>query len=149
MQYSLDQNYSGLTSTLGPSVRWMDQYDELTKEVGLEAALQLDFSPFSAVDPNNTELTNLYKAPVFTTLFVHSWHLSTDSQGNSRSSVSGAIGGSFGTGYLGGLVRASHEWRFASHFALSTHLGFRPSSTTASGVTLSGVNFGLTVHYVF
>lgn len=53
------------------------------------------------------------------------------------------IGGTYASGFLGGLIRGGYEWRLAKHWAVSGSLGYRPSATQFVGGTASGTVSGI------
>ena len=88
-------------------------------------------------------------------LFVHAFNFigAEENYNRIRGSLVLGIGGTFTSGYLGGLIRAGWEWRLAKHWAISTVLGYRPSATAflpgIESKTVSGIEFGLGVSALF
>lgn len=146
--YLFEPNVSGSTGCLGLGFRMMERYDNRHKEVGFEMDYLKDAS--TLVGPAATA-ANLYSGFNLTMLFVHGWNFIGGEENYNlvRGSVSIGVGGTYTSGYLGGLVRAAYEWRLAKHWAVSGNLGYRPNATaftsTANLGTVSGVEFGLGV----
>ena len=66
--------------------------------------------------------------------------------------IYGAIGGTYTSGFLGGVIRGTYESRLAKHWAVNGFLGYRPTATLvvgASNLTLSGVEGGIGVGFLF
>lgn len=143
---------SGETTALDFGFRMVERYDNRKKEVGFEVNYFYDYN--SLIGLNNGQ-SNLYGGFNLTMLFVHAWNLIGDEENYNkpRGSIMAGIGGSYASGYLGGLVRLSYEWRFAKHWALSTFLGYRPPATVvlpdSSTAHLTGVEGGIGVGYLF
>ncbi len=90
-------------------------------------------------------------------LFLHGWNFIGEEENFNkvRGNLFIGIGGTFTSGYLGGLVRGGWEWRFGKHFGLSGNLGFRPPASvflpvgTTTATSLMGVEVGLGVSIMF
>ena len=89
-----------------------------------------------------------------TLLFVHSWNLITAEENYNfvRGNIFAGLGGTYASGFLGGLIRGGYEWRLAKHWAVSGVLGYRPKATTLVGGTqtsVSGMEIGVGIHALF
>ena len=113
------------------------------------------FSSIVTGAPSSATSGNLYTGFNFTLLFVHAWNFigEEESFNKVRGSIYTGVGGTYGSGYLGGLFRAGYEWRLGKHFSVSTVLGYRPKSTAFTGSTtgtaVSGVEAGLGINMLF
>jgi len=136
--YCYQPNLSNYTGTLGAGLRMMERYDNRKKEVGFE----LDYfrNASSIVGATSASGTDLYGGVNITLLFMHAWNLIGEEENfnRARGSILAGIGGSYASGFLGGLIRGGYEWRLAKHWAVSGTLGYRPSSTYFVGGTASG-----------
>jgi len=138
---------------LGFGLRAVERYDNRKKEVGFEINYLVDSS--SLIGGNTTIATNLYTGFNFTLLFVHAWNLIGDEENfnKMRGSFAIAAGGTYASGFLGALIRASYDWRLGKHFAAIANLGYRPTSTPfingTAGTPVSGIEFGLGVAALF
>jgi hypothetical protein len=135
--------------------RMVERYDNRKKEVGFEANYMTDAS--TIVNSSGASTQNFYSGfgLNLTLLFLHSWNFIGEEENYNkiRGSALLGIGGTYASGFLGGLIRGSYEWRLAKHFGVSLILGYRPSSTaflngTSSG-TVSGLEYGLGVNFLF
>jgi len=139
--------------TLG--YRLVERYDNRKKEVGFEADYMANAS--TIVNSVGASTQALYNAFGFnmTLLFVHAWNLigEEENYNSIRGSIFGAVGGTYASGFLGGLIRGGYEWRMAKHFGISAILGYRPpasafiAGTTSGSVT--GLEFGLGISVMF
>ena len=86
---------------------------------------------------------------------MHGWGLfgSEENYNKARGVVYGGIGGTYASGFLGGVFRGAYEWRLAKHWAVTAFLGYRPKATlvinSSSTAPLSGVEGGLGVGFLF
>ena len=133
----------------------MERYDNRRKEVGFEIDSFFN-SSFIAGGTTSTTTTSLWSGLNLTLLFVHAWNfIGLEENFNSaRGSLFTAIGGTYASGYLGGLIRTGYEFRLARHWAVSGSIGYRPPSaifvgTSGSSSTISGVEVGLGINYLF
>lgn len=151
--YWQQQNVATTTGTLGLGLRMMERYDNRRKEVGFE----LDYfrNSSSIVGASTTTATDLYAGMNVTLLFMHAWNLIGEEENlnRARGGVALGIGGTYASGFLGGLVRGAYEWRLARHWAVSANLGYRPSATkfvgSSAAGTVSGAEYGLGVSALF
>ena len=92
-----------------------------------------------------TSSTDLYSGLNLTMLFTHAWNLigEEENYNKARGSIVAGVGGTYASGFLGGLIRGGYEWRLARHWAVSAALGYRPSATKFVGTTESGTISGL------
>lgn len=146
---------SGYSTALGFGIRMMERYDNRQKEVGFEANYYADVNLLTGLSDANTDPTNLYNTFNFTLLFQHGWALfgPEENFNKARSIIIGGIGGTYAAGFLGGLLRATYEWRMAKHWTISAFLGYRPKGTlvfsTTQTASVSGVEGGIGVGYIF
>lgn len=152
--YLFEPNVAGSTGSLGVGFRMMERYDNRRKEVGFELDYMRDASSIVS-GPAPAGEVNLYSGLNLTLLFVHAWNLigSEENYNVARGSVFAAIGGTYASGFLGGLVRGGYEWRLAKHWAVSANVGYRPTSTaflsgSAAG-KVSGAEFGVGISHLF
>jgi hypothetical protein len=151
--YLFEKNVTGTTGCLGLGLRMVERYDNRHKEVGFELDYLKDAS--SLVNSTASSTDNLYNGINLTLLFMHSWNLIGNEENYNlvRGNVFVGIGGTYTSGFLGGLIRTGYEWRLAKHWAVSTVLGYRPKSTaflgTSAGQAVSGPEFGLGINYLF
>lgn len=153
--YLFEPNISGSTGTLGAGFRMVERYDNRKKEVGFELDYLIDASSLAGTADAAAAATNLYSSFNLTLLFLHGWNLigEEESYNKVRGSATVGIGGTYASGFLGGLVRAQYEWRLGKHYAVSATLGYRPESTafissTPAG-TVSGLEFGVGINLLF
>ncbi len=146
---------SGYSTALGFGIRMMERYDNRQKEVGFEANYYADVNLLTGLSNATTDPTNLYNSFNFTLLFQHGWALfgPEENFNKARSIIIGGIGGTYAAGFLGGLLRATYEWRMAKHWTISAFVGYRPKGTlvfsTAQTASVSGVEGGIGVGYIF
>lgn len=149
----------GYSTALGFGFRMMERYDNRKKEVGFELNYYYDVNSLignTGTTENATESAkNVFSGFNLTMLFVHSWGLFGDVENynQARGTIFGAIGGTYASGFLGALVRAGYEWRFAKHWVMPVFIGYRPPGTVVlpnnSTSRLSGVEGGIGVGYLF
>lgn len=149
--YLFENNIGGYTGCIGAGFRMVERYDNRKKEVGFEANYLKDSSTLVNTAASTA---NLYSGFNLTMLFVHSWNFIGPEENYNlvRGGLTLGLGGTYTSGYLGGLLRATYEWRFAKHWALSTVLGYRPTSTAFIAGTkssISGAEFGLGINAIF
>ncbi len=151
--YWHQRNVTESTGTLGIAFRLMERYDNRKKEVGFELGYFRNAS--SIVGAETSPDTDLYSGMNLTLLFMHSWNLIGEEENlnQARGGLALGIGGTYASGFLGGLVRASYEWRLAKHWAVSANLGYRPSATKFVGSraagTVGGTEYGLGISALF
>lgn len=145
--YFFERNIGSYTGTLGLGFRMVERYDNRKKEVGFELNYLIDSSQLVGATSDGS--ANLYAGFNVTLLFIHAWNLirSLENYNQVRGNIFVGIGGTYTSGFLGGLVRVGYEWRLGKHWAVSTNLGYRPKATAfISGVeagSVSGLEFGL------
>lgn len=150
--YLYERNINGYSGTIGFGFRLMERYDNRSKEVGFELNYINDVTALAGGDSNNS---SIYSGLNLTLLFVHAWNFigTIENYNKIRGSLFGAIGGTYASGFLGGLVRIGYEWRLGKHWGVSTILGYRPPSTeflsSSEGTSISGFEFGLGVSALF
>lgn len=153
LYYGYQSNLTGYTGTLGFGFRMMERYDNRKKEVGFEVDYFRNSS--SLVGASTSSTTDLYGGLNLTLLFMHAWNLIGEEENfnRARGSFLAGVGGTYASGFLGGLLRAGYEWRLAKHWAVSTSLGYRPSATkfigTSAAGTVAGVEAALGVSALF
>ncbi len=151
--YGQQRNVDTSTGTLGAAFRMMERYDNRKKEVGFELSYHQNASTLVGATADTT--TDLYSGLNLTLLFMHGWNLIGEEENlnQARGGVVVGVGGTYASGFLGGLVRAGYEWRLARHWAVSANLGYRPSATkfvgTAAAGTVAGVEYGLGISALF
>jgi len=156
INYMFEPNIAGITGCLGLGVRMMERYDNRRKEVGFQAEFLKDSSTIVGTVPAAAVAAdNLYGGINLTLLFTHGWNLIGDEENYNkvRGSLSFGIGGTYASGFLGALVRASYEWRLGKHYSVSANAGYRPQSaamlTTNTSAQVSGAEFGIGVNMLF
>lgn len=159
VSYLFEPNLTGTTGVLAFGFRMVERYDNRKKEVGFELNYMRDASTFASSSTASaaTAADNLYGGLNLTLLFVHAWNFigSEENFNKPRASLLLGIGGTYASGYLGGLLRAGWEWRLGKRFAVSTSVGYRPESTAflgsfeSTGVSVSGFEYGLGVNLMF
>jgi TolB-like protein len=142
---------SGMVTALGFGFRMMERYDNRHKEVGFEMNY---YMPISTLTGGVADAANVWSSFNLTMLFMHAWGLFGDEENynQTRGVIHAGIGGSYASGFLGGLIRAGYEWRFAKHWALTSFIGYRPSATiliSGTATSLSGVEGGLGVGFIY
>ena len=155
LYYMYEPSLSKSEGCLGLGYRMMERYDNRKKEVGFEANYLANSSTIIHSDPTVT--TNLYSAFGFnlSLLFLHSWNMIGEEENYNkiRGSVYVGLGGTYSSGYLGGLIRTGYEWRLAKHFSFSLNLGYKPSASAfinnSDAGTVGGPEYGLGVHVLF
>lgn len=153
LYYGYQSNLTGYTGTLGFGFRMMERYDNRKKEVGFEVDYFRNSS--SLVGASTSSTTDLYGGLNLTMLFMHAWNLigEEENYNRARGCLMAGVGGTYASGFLGGLVRGGYEWRLAKHWAVSTSLGYRPSATkfvgTSAAGTVAGVEAALGVSAIF
>jgi len=103
----------------------------------------------TTVDPNN-----VWSSFNLTMLFTHAWGMFGDEENynQTRGVLLVGVGGTYASGFLGGLIRTGYEWRFAKHWALTTFIGYRPQATvliSGTAASLTGVEGGLGVGFIY
>lgn len=154
LYYLFEPNVGATTGVLGLGMRVVERYDNRKKEVGFEMNYFLDASSLSG-NPGTPGVTNLYSGFNITLLFVHAWNLIGEEENfnRMRGSIFLGVGGTYGSGFLGALVRTGYDWRLGKHYAVSANLGYRPQATPFVGnvalPAVSGVEFGLGISALF
>ncbi len=157
LSYLFEPNSSpnGVTGCLAAGFRMMERYDNRKKEVGFEADYIKAASSLGGTMSQAEAATNIWGGLNLTLLFVHAWNFigPEENYNQARGSVFAAVGGTYASGYLGGLIRGGYEWRLAKHWAVSAQLGYRPTaarfvSGTSAG-QVSGLEYGATISGFF
>jgi hypothetical protein len=149
--YLSEPNIGRQTGCLGAAFRAMERYDNRKKEVGFE----LDYLKDSSTVVSSDTAPNLYSGFNLTMLFLHSWTSigGEENFNRPRTSFTLGIGGTYSSGFLGGLARAEYEWRLGKHYAVTPTLGYRFKSTPFVSNTaltpVSGVEFGAGISFLF
>ncbi len=150
--YLFERNVSGTTGCIGLGYRMMERYDNRRKEVGFEINYIKDASSIVSSSKDNT---NLWGGVNATLLFMHSWNLIGPEENFNlvRGNIFVGIGGTYASGFLGGLIRGGYEWRLAKRWAVSPTLGYRPKATKFVGASeagaVSGLEFGFGISHLF
>lgn len=170
--YLFEKDIKSYTGCLVGGYRLMERYDNRKKEVGFELNYIRDVtsivssaetsSSTSTTSTDSTsdsasETTSLYTGFNLTMLFVHGWNLIGEEENYNkvRGNLFVGLGGTYASGFLGGLVRSGFEWRMAKHWAITAIVGFRPPATAFLPDTseklgkVSGVEFGVGVNALF
>jgi hypothetical protein len=156
--YLFEPNMNGSSGCLGVGFSMVERYDNRKKEVGFELDYLKDASTVvSGATPTGSAANNIYSGFDLTLLFKHAWNFIGEEENfnKPRGSLTAGVGGTYASGYLGGLIRAGWEWRLGKHFAVSADLGYRPSATafigtaSVSGQSVSGAEFGLGVSLLY
>lgn len=152
LYYIFEPDFSGMSGNVGLGFRQVERYDNRKKEVGFE----LDYLRSGTSLAGGTSDKTIFAGLNLTMLFVHAWNLIGEEENYNkiRGSIYGAIGGTYASKYLGGLIRGGFEWRMARHWSVTTALGYRPPSTSflessTSGKSITGVEIGLGVCALF
>ncbi|OFZ81711.1 MAG: hypothetical protein A2583_12290 [Bdellovibrionales bacterium RIFOXYD1_FULL_53_11] len=150
--YLFEPDIGGMAGNLGVGFRMVERYDNRHKEVGFE----LDYLKNSSSLVSSGSSKVIFTGFNITMLFVHSWNFIPHEENFNliRGNLLLGIGGTYASGYIGGLIRASYEWRLAKHWTFSTVLGYRPPSTefissSSTGSSITGVEAGIGVNFLF
>jgi hypothetical protein len=155
LYYLFEPTLPKAAGCLALGYRMVERYDNRKKEVGFEANYLTDAS--TIVNKEGASAQNFYAGFGFnvTFLFLHAWNLigEEESYNKIRGSIFLGVGGTYASGYLGGLFRTGYEWRLAKHFSANLVLGYRPSATAylnnQSTGTVSGMEYGLGIGFLF
>lgn len=144
----------GMATALGFGWRMMERYDNRQKEVGFELNYFYDTGALIGDPSSQNDTNNIYSSVNLTLLFQHAWSLfgHEENYNKARSVIIGGIGGTYASGFLGGVIRGTYEWRLAKHWTLDAFLGYRPKATLVIGsstASLSGVEGGIGVGFLF
>lgn len=154
--FIFEPNIAAQTGCLALNYRMMERYDNRKKEVGFQVSYMVNAS--TIVNSSGSSTTDLYKGFGFnmTLLFLHTWNFIGEEENYNkiRGGATAGIGGTYANGYIGGVIRAGWEWRMAKHFAINLNLGYRPPASvfitgTAAAATITGVEYGLGIDYLF
>lgn len=156
LYYLFERDVESYTGLLGLGYRIVERYDNRKKEVGFELDYFFKPSLFTGTSPEDADIQSIWGVMNLTLVFLHVWNLIGDVENfnRARGSIFVGIGGTYASGFLGGLIRSGYEWRFAKHWALSLTLGFRPPATAflpgqEQGVSVSGVEGGIGISALF
>jgi hypothetical protein len=157
LSYLFEPNMNGTTGCLGFAFSMMERYDNRKKEVGFQAEFLKDVTTLVGTSATGAAANNLYSGFNIGVLFKHAWNFIGEEENfnKPRGSLAAGIGGTFTSGYLGGLVRVSYEWRLGKHFAIEGDLGYRPPATafigtvSTTGQSVNGPEFGLGVSLLY
>jgi hypothetical protein len=150
--YLSEPNVGERTGAAGIGFRAVERYDNRHKEVGFEIDV---LKNASSIVGSTASQTDLYSGVNATLLFVHGWNFIGDEENynRARGSFMLGLGGTYASGFLGGLLRAQYEWRLGKSYAISPTLGYRPKSTAfiASDPAgeVGGVEAGLGISILF
>ena len=155
LYYMFEKNVSDTSGCLGVGFRMMERYDNRRKEVGFELDYFKDAATLVGTQTLAAGTVNLWSGFNLTLLFMHAWNLigAEENYNNVRGSAFVGLGGTYASGFLGGLVRGGYEWRLAKHWAVSANVGYRPSASAFIGSTsagsVSGLEFGIGINGFF
>jgi TolB-like protein len=157
LSYFYEPNIGGATGCIGLNFRVMERYDHFKKEVGFELDYFKDGASISGPAADASVTGNIYSGFNLTGLFQHAWNFIGEEEdfNRIRSGVIVGIGGTYASGYLAGLVRATYEWRMGKRFSAAPSIGYRPSSTAylgssaETGIAVGGLEFGLSLNLLF
>ncbi len=155
LYYLVEPAISKNEGCLALGYRMMERYDNRKKEVGFE--LNYLVNAATIVNPLIATPQDLYPAYRFnlTLLFMHAWNLigNEENFNRARGSIFIGLGGTYVSGYLGGIVRGGYEIRLGKHFSTSLNVGYRPqASAFYSGVPqgdVRGIEYGVGVSVLF
>jgi hypothetical protein len=155
--YLFEPNMNGTSGCLGVAFGMVERYDNRKKEVGFELDYLKDATTLVGPSASGSAANNIYSGFNLTLLFKHAWNFIGEEENfnKPRGSLAAAVGGTYGSGYLAGLIRASWEWRLGKHFAVQADLGYRPPATAyigtaaTSGQSVSGPEFGLGISLLY
>ncbi|MBI2712298.1 MAG: hypothetical protein HYX41_05495 [Bdellovibrio sp.] len=155
LYYLFEPNLPQNTGTLALGYRMMERYDNRKKEVGFEVEYHVD--PTTMVSSVGVSAQNIYAAwgLNLTLTFVHAWNFigEEENYNSIRGSAFAALGGTYASGFLGGLLRFGYEWRLGKHFGISAILGYRPAASAfvsgSTSGTISGIEYGIGVNALF
>ncbi len=153
--YLFEPNLPTSSGCLVLGYRMVERYDNRKKEVGFEANYMMDAS--TIINKDGASPQNLYSGfgLNLTLLFLHAWNFIGDEENYNliRGSAFIGGGGTYASGFLGGLIRAGYEWRLGKHFGVSTTLGYRPAATAfldgSTSGSVSGFEYGLGVNILY
>ncbi|MFL5815500.1 MAG: hypothetical protein ACJ763_18130 [Bdellovibrionia bacterium] len=150
--YLSEPNVGERTGAAGIGFRAVERYDNRHKEVGFEIDV---LKNASSIVGSTSSTVDLYSGVNATLLFVHGWNFIGDEENynHPRGSFMLGLGGTYASGFLGGLLRAQYEWRLGKSYAVSPTLGYRPKSTAFISSNpageVGGVEAGLGIHILF
>jgi hypothetical protein len=157
MTYFFSQpNISKNTPVLALGFRFVERYRNRKAEVGFEVDYMASTLSIAKSSTTSTS-TDLYHAYGFnfTALFLHAWNLigSEENYNECRSSIMLGVGGSYLSGYLGGIVRSAYEVRLGKRFAFSLNLGYRPLAVaflpSQETQKIMGLEYGMGIGILF
>jgi hypothetical protein len=152
VDYLIEPDIDGLKGCLGFSFRMVERYDNRKKELGFE--VQYLRGAATLLHSSETD-TSLYSGVNATLVLLHVWNLigGYEDYNLPRASVYGGLGGTFTSGFLGGLFRVGGEYRLGSRSAVTAQVGYRPASTSfipiGDGQSVSGIELGAGISFLF
>lgn len=157
--YLFEPNLSGTSGCVGIGFRMVERYDNRKKEVGFELDYLKDASTLvngSSAGSVAANTDNLYGGFNITLQFVHAWNFIGEEENYNkvRGSLQLGLGGTYTSGFLGGLARVGWEWRMGKHFGVTVTGGYRPSSTAyvgsfaETGKSVGGPEFGIGISLI-
>jgi hypothetical protein len=155
LYYLFEPNVGTQTGCLGFGYRMVERYDNRKKEVGFELNYLLDSSKIAGTSASSASTQNLYSGFNLTFQFLHVWNLigEEENYNKPRGAIFAGVGGTYTSGYLGGLIRGGYEWRLAKHYAVSALLGYRPKATAflngSVNGAVTGVEYGIGISGMF
>lgn len=155
LYFLFEPNVTESSGCLALGVRTVERYDNRKKEVGFEFDYMINAS--TLINSAGANPANLYTGfgLNLTLLFVHAWNFIGEEENYNkiRGSYFIGAGGTYASGYLGGLIRTGYEWRLGKHYGVSLNLGYRPPAAAFLGVTqtgvITGLEYGLGVNVLF
>ncbi len=155
LYYLFEPDLPSTSGCLALGYRMVERYDNRKKEVGFEANYMTNAS--TLINSAGASPQDIYAGLGFnlTLIFIHAWNFIGEEENYNkiRGSAFVGVGGTYASGFLGGLIRTGYEWRMAKHFGVSLTLGYRPQTSafisgTTSG-TISGLEYGLGINFLF
>lgn len=152
VDYLIEPDIGGLKGCLGLAFRMVERYDNRKKELGFELQYLRGTAALLHADEENV---SLYAGINATLLVLHAWNLIGGKEDFNlpRMSLYGGVGGTYTSGFLGGLIRAGAEYRMGQHSAVTAHVGYRPPSTSfipiGDGQSVTGPELGAGISFLF
>jgi hypothetical protein len=152
VDYLIEPDIGGYKGCLGFAFRMVERYDNRKKELGFEFQYLRGTAALLHADEENV---SLYAGINATLLVLHVWNLIGGKEDFNlpRASLYGGVGGTYTSGFLGGLFRVGAEYRMGQHSAVTAHLGYRPPSTAfipiGDGESVTGAELGAGISFLF
>ena len=118
LYYLVEPNLPTTSGCLALGYRLVERYDNRKKEVGFEVNYMTDAA--TIINSAGASPKNIYTAFGFnlTLLFLHTWNFFGDEENYNRlrTGFTLGVGGTYASGFLGGLFRSSVDLRLGKHF---------------------------------